>query len=262
MVVKVMKYWREASTVMLISKMTPNPKIPPVPFRNLAANFDYKVLMLKRSQKVDFMPNAYVFPGGVISDGDHSEKWSEIFEAAGYDHPDGNLPQIKAAEAQRSPMFTMERDWPISNRVTFRINAIRETFEETGILLYKKWKSLTGKVDKVALNEWRPLIYKNDLNFLEMCNELQVLPDVWALQPWSNWLTPANMVDGYGKRRYDTAFYICMHSKSIPSVHDDQEIIRSEVMSLCAGMQFLPSMYFVQMSICRFNVHLTKKVLI
>ena len=57
------KAWRDAATVILTAKngrhVTPN-------------TFDYSVLMLKRSSKSKFMPNAYVFPGGVLSSADMS----------------------------------------------------------------------------------------------------------------------------------------------------------------------------------------------
>ena len=227
------KYWREASTVMLISRSMSNldkaSNFMETKIHSQSKHFDYKLLMLERSSKSKFMPSAYVFPGGAIADGDFASEWTKIYEDAGFKDPDNQLPHVKADTMERGPMFTSKRNWAISNRVTFRINAIRETFEETGILLYKKWKNKTGKVDKEQLKKWRPCIYKNDSNFVELCKDLKLVPDVWSLSPWSNWLTPTHMDKMHGNRRYDTAFYMCMHSKSIPSVHDEHEIIKSEV---------------------------------
>ena len=41
-------------------------------------HFDYRVLMVKRSSKSKFMPNAYVFPGGVVAEADSSGGWLEV----------------------------------------------------------------------------------------------------------------------------------------------------------------------------------------
>ena len=41
-------------------------------------HFDYRVLMVKRSSKSKFMPNAYVFPGGVVAEADTSGGWLEV----------------------------------------------------------------------------------------------------------------------------------------------------------------------------------------
>ena len=41
-------------------------------------HFDYRVLMVKRSSKSKFMPNAYVFPGGVVAEADTSGSWLEV----------------------------------------------------------------------------------------------------------------------------------------------------------------------------------------
>ena len=42
--------------------------------------FDYEILMLRRSAKSQFMPNAYVFPGGVSSTKDFDPKWLDLIK--------------------------------------------------------------------------------------------------------------------------------------------------------------------------------------
>ena len=73
------KAWRDAATVILTAKngrhVTPN-------------TFDYSVLMLKRSSKSKLMPNAYVFPGGVLSPADTSSGWLDLFRDLGYNKDD------------------------------------------------------------------------------------------------------------------------------------------------------------------------------
>ena len=66
------KVWRDSSSLILVfrnSLISGAPKI-----------FDYTLLMLKRSSKSKFMPNAYVFPGGVTDKNDFNLKWHDLIE--------------------------------------------------------------------------------------------------------------------------------------------------------------------------------------
>ena len=54
----------------------------------LRGYFDYSTLMLKRSSRSKFMPNAFVFPGGVLSASDTSEDWVTLYKALGYNEDD------------------------------------------------------------------------------------------------------------------------------------------------------------------------------
>lgn len=43
---------------------------------------DFGILLLKRTQKLKFMPNAYIFPGGALSKADSDIKWFKKFDPA------------------------------------------------------------------------------------------------------------------------------------------------------------------------------------
>jgi len=60
--------WRNAASLMLFQRCRPT------------NGFDYQLLMLKRSSKSKFMPNARVFPGGVCDPQDFVEQWKPIVE--------------------------------------------------------------------------------------------------------------------------------------------------------------------------------------
>lgn len=234
----VVKYWKEAATVVLIARSSKS-SVNSLSSLDLKTKwntvkpkrFDYKVLMLERSSKSKFMPTAYVFPGGMVSDVDFSHKWNDVFKTAGFKEDRlSNQPTEISTEAQSEcPIFTSRTDWGLSSRAVFRINAIRETFEESGILVYQPWNKSTKTLDKSVLKEWRSTVYKDNMKFLEMCTELEIIPDIWSLYEWSNWLTPVNMDKLHKGRRYDTAFFICMLPKSVEAVHDEQEIVSAEV---------------------------------
>lgn len=102
---------RDAATLILVRKRG---KVP-------------EVLLGCRDAKHAFMPNRYVFPGGRVDRAD-----ARIPVATSLDrHVDARLQ--KAASAQRARSLA--------------IAAVRETFEETGLMLAKKFKSGTPDED-------------------------------------------------------------------------------------------------------------------
>lgn len=259
-----LKHWREAATVILtagmrhaqsadclrgaVDKVTSPSGIPHT------SAFDYQVLLLKRSGKSGFMPNAYVFPGGLVDSSDFSSEWQDIFKSF-LKAPNYGVGVVKQPLETRPPIFATDRvklGSPIPGDVAFRICAVRETFEESGVLLVvpKREESttrvhtgnandsetqtvitrLSSPWDKDVLSKWRSLVISNPANFIKMCKELQCLPNIWALHEWGNWLTPTGM---YGKnRRYDTAFYICCLQETPHTLQDEKEIIHFKVRNI------------------------------
>ncbi|XP_062404471.1 nucleoside diphosphate-linked moiety X motif 19 [Sardina pilchardus] len=268
-------HWKEAATVILtagikrtsvvdslrtsIEKHSPSPPVtwtkPPGSYISVSAwtqsglpaksAFDYEVLLLKRSGKSGFMPNAYVFPGGLVETSDFSSEWLDIFR--NFTHsPNFGLGVVKQPPQTRPPIFATDRmkfGSPIPGDVAFRICAVRETFEESGVLLvvHKEEENsvlmsmnnrdacmadltqISNVCGERELANWRQLVMKNPLNFIRMCRELECLPNIWALHEWGNWLTPTAVYDK--QRRYDTAFFICC-LKDIPhTVQDEKEIV-------------------------------------
>ncbi|XP_076471974.1 acyl-coenzyme A diphosphatase NUDT19-like isoform X2 [Babylonia areolata] len=56
-----------------------------------------------------------------------------------------------------------------------------------------------------------------------MCQKLEVVPDVWSLHEWSNWLTPCGL-----KQRFDTAFFICCLQDKPNVAEDEWETVHSQ----------------------------------
>lgn len=247
-----LKHWKEAATLILaagrrlgadtLSSRTPLTVAPgPAPVQLPHAScFDYDVLLLKRSSRSGFMPNAYVFPGGLVDAADFSSDWLEVFKSAG-SSPSFGLRRVKQPADTRPPMFATDRlklGSPIPGDVAFRICALRETFEESGVLLVvSKPEERTEEVEEVShykvkelcrseVTRWRALVNQNPSNFIRMCRELQVMPNIWALHEWGNWLTPKGR---YGGTRFDTAFFICCLQEVPHTLQDEKEIVRFQV---------------------------------
>ncbi|KAJ7999354.1 hypothetical protein DPEC_G00193530 [Dallia pectoralis] len=270
-----LRHWKEAATVILAAgrkhKLTGDTlprrvdtipgRVDTIPGRVDKANpvkpdsnlpdksdFDYDVLLLKRSGTSGFMPNAYVFPGGVVEASDFSSEWMDVFKT--FRHlPNFGLGFVKQPRETRPPIFATDRVMlgsPIPGDVGFRICAVRETFEESGVLLLvpkdqemnvmdsiedktggQPGLTRTTEICKDDLAKWRVLVNENPSNFIKMCRELECLPNIWALREWGNWLTPKGL---HGKqRRYDTAFYMCCLQEKPPhTFQDEQEIVHAK----------------------------------
>lgn len=263
-----LKHWKEAATLILaaghrlgadgLSSRTPvtsapAPSLDRSPGRQhlpLKPRFDYDVLMLQRSSKSGFMPSAHVFPGGLVESSDFSNEWLDIYQQFA-DRPNFGLRSVTQRLETRPPIFSTNRlklGSSIPGEVAFRICALRETFEESGVLLVvpkpeisRLSKSAEGmctlnqeldnRVNKLCsaeLSKWRTRVNENSSNFIRMCKELQVLPNIWALHEWSNWLTP---VGRYGISRFDTAFFICCLPEVPQTLQDEKEIVKYQVIN-------------------------------
>ncbi|XP_026070976.1 nucleoside diphosphate-linked moiety X motif 19-like [Carassius auratus] len=247
---RALKHWREAATVILAAGLRHAPSADSLERVTHTAHkpaFDYHVLLLKRSGNSGFMPNAYVFPGGLVDSSDFSSEWQEVFKSF-TKKPNFGIGVAKQPPGTRPPIFATDRaklGSPIPGDVAFRICAVRETFEESGVLLavpkheensirvrtddardsdpQPALTTLSGLWDRDVLSKWRSLVIGDSANFIKMCRELQCLPNIWALHEWGNWLTPIGMQDK--QRRYDTAFYFCCLHDTPHTLHDDREIV-------------------------------------
>lgn len=136
----------------------------------------FEVLMVERHAEIVFAGGALVFPGGRIDAGDHNPAWNDYCD--GLD---------ATPEEERGP----------------RIAAMREAFEETGLLLARRNGEMVGAEEAEALFAWRKRIEEDDARFLEMisCESLSLAAD--SLQLFARWRPPK----GIGHRRYDTWFF-------------------------------------------------------
>lgn len=259
-----LKHWKEAATLILaaghrlgadsLSSRTPLSAAPGAPLAGShgrshlphSSRFDYDVLLLKRSSKSGFMPNAYVFPGGMVDASDFSSEWLDIFKSF-TNSPSFGLKGVKQPVESRPPIFATDRlklGSPIPGEVAFRICALRETFEESGVLLVVSKQVEEGLLESIQdskvphstvndlcsseLTRWRTLVNQSPSNFIRMCRELEVLPNIWALHEWGNWLTPKGR---YGVTRFDTAFFICCLQEIPHTLQDEREIVRFQVIN-------------------------------
>ncbi|XP_051018142.1 acyl-coenzyme A diphosphatase NUDT19 [Acomys russatus] len=219
--------WRRAATLVLAAGWT-----RPRPAARAPAD-GFRLLLLQRSPNQRFMPGAHVFPGGVLDAADSSPDWLRLFAPRHTPPSFGLGPSPPPRQQLPLPgLFPSDADAAaLPNDVALRICAIRETFEEAGVLLLRPRGSASASPPSLppesrdpghalppppGLAEWRSRVRSDPRDFLQLCAHLDCTPDIWALHDWGGWLTPY----GAGSRRFDTAFFLCC-LRETPSVEPD-----------------------------------------
>ncbi|KAL1378146.1 hypothetical protein pipiens_015780 [Culex pipiens pipiens] len=210
---KFAKYWRDSASLLILARDGNR-----VASKN---NFNYKVLVFKRTEKTAFMPNSIVFPGGAVDKQDAILSWTDFFAKQGISKERlAGLTQVGGTRP-----FIFENDDPntLDRNVSLRITALREAFEELGVLLGHKQSeagsSASGFSKAVGgfdIEKWQKQVHDGEKQFVELCEELKIVPDLLNMYEWSAWLTPAM----FRKRRFETAFYLV--------ALDEQPEVRSE----------------------------------
>jgi 8-oxo-dGTP pyrophosphatase MutT (NUDIX family) len=178
---------RDAATVILVSDRP-----------------DLHVLVMERTSRAVFSPGATVFPGGAVDPEDAAG--AVAARLVGLDDP--------AASA--------EQGLPVGG-LAFRAAAIRECFEEAGILLAHDASSGQPVDHDDALAHSRTALNAGALAFGDFLAQNDLLCDARALRVFSHWLTPLG-----APRRYNTWFFVAPAPDGEEGTHDDNELVASD----------------------------------
>jgi len=163
-----------------------------------------EVLMLRRSLSLAFMPGVHVFPGGALDPGDESPELHAL--CVGLD------------DSAASRTLGIER-----GGLAYWVAAIREAFEEAGILL--AYDAGGGIVSLSAATAERYRAHRQALdeghgNFAEFALGEGLRLAVDRLRYFGHWITPVG-----SPRRYDTRFFISVAPEYQEARHDNRETI-------------------------------------
>jgi len=172
---------RPASTILLLRD-------------NPSAN-EIEIFMMVRHYEIDFNSGALVFPGGSVDSGDKDIAARSELHAGG----EG----LDAAT------------------LNFRIAAIRETFEESGILLARPRDSDTLIDAKRAAEisaAHRAALCESKISFAQILTDYQLVLALDLLVPYAHWITPEGM-----PKRFDTWFFLAAAPHEHVGAHDGKE---------------------------------------
>jgi 8-oxo-dGTP pyrophosphatase MutT (NUDIX family) len=154
-----------------------------------------EVFMMVRHHQIEFSSGALVFPGGSVDKGDREIAGRrELYSARG-----------ELDEAALS----------------FRIGAIRETFEESGILLARP-KGSQDLIDASRAREIeaadRASLCEGKTSFVDVLAENDLRLALDALVPYAHWITPEGL-----PKRFDTWFFLAAAPPDQLGAHDGKE---------------------------------------
>jgi 8-oxo-dGTP pyrophosphatase MutT (NUDIX family) len=181
---------RDAATVMLLRPVLHDDlerdaagQTAAAPSATSSADGGLEVYMLRRQSSMKFAPGAFVFPGGSVDARDADEQvawagpdpgeWGRVFDAP---------PELACALV---------------------CAAVRETFEESGVLL--AGPSADAVVADTTGPDWeadRQSLLDRSLSLAEMLARRGLVLRSDLLRPWSRWITPV-----IEERRFDARFF-------------------------------------------------------
>lgn len=184
-------------------------------------------MLIKRTERTSYALNHCVFPGGVFDPtADESSEWLTYFRDCGV--TETQLKSLRCRQTTERPKL-LSQGKHFTRDISLRLTALRETFEEVGLLLCRPLGSLkTLAVGQPAQlieqpfdrESWQQRVHNDAHQFLELCRHLAVLPDLWALSEWSVWRTPAS-----ASRKYDTVYYFAALEKwNVPLLLEPSEV--------------------------------------
>lgn len=158
-----------------------------------------EVLLLQRTWDAVFLPGYYVFPGGAVDDADETcGHWLD-----GHD--------------DRSASDALGLD---DGGIKYMVAAIRECFEEAGILLALTAEDRELPGDHPALIQGPDALARGDISLAQLCEQHQLTLPLDRLAYLSHWVTPPGP-----PRRFDTRFFVAAAPAGQTPVHDGVETI-------------------------------------
>jgi 8-oxo-dGTP pyrophosphatase MutT (NUDIX family) len=167
----------------------PSPPLPPaatlILVRERAGQL--QTYLLRRSPNSRFMPGLFVFPGGLVEPADGDEGfWNDRVD-------------VRPAALGTRPGGDLER----SLALRYAVAAIRETFEEAGILFAAADGAGSTALKRAEERRRRERLPPDWLRQGAAAEGWTLT--VSALRPWAHWITPVGM-----PRRFDTRFFIAV----------------------------------------------------
>lgn len=167
---------------------------------------DLHVLMVQRTARVVFAPAAWVFPGGRVDPGDHSEAFNDLCEG---------LTDTEASTILDVP----------TGGLAWWLASCRETLEEAGLLL------AAHQVD-IDVTAMRNAVRADEGVFVDLLLEHGITIDATAIEEVARFITPLG-----SPRRFDARFFVARAPDDQEPHHDDGEIVSWEWVRPAAALE-------------------------
>lgn len=171
------------------------------------AAISYEIFMLKRTSSAVFASGMYVFPGGKVDADDHQLEY--------------DVHRFGPSKEQEAQVSSLGEDWR-----GFWVAAIRETFEEAGLMLaYNSQGEMVSFAEEAVqqrFSAYRDPLHDGQMNMLDICQKEALKLAVDHVHYYNRFVTPLGR-----PRRFDTCFFIAGAPESQRGSHDEQETVAS-----------------------------------
>ena len=182
---------RAAATVILVRESEPS----------------FQIFMLKRTSNAAFASGMFVFPGGRVDGDDHLHRYDQY--------------RVGPSVAQAPQVEALGYEWR-----GYWIAALRETFEEAGLMLAYdvsgEMVSLLSDADYDRFQTYREPLHQQKLSLLEICQRENLKLAVDRVHFYNRFITPLGR-----PRRFDTRFFIASAPEEQRGRHDEIETVES-----------------------------------
>ncbi len=166
----------------------------------------FEVFLLKRHEKSSFMGGNFVYPGGRVDQDDGSIEICFFSKGITFD------------DAQTILGGTFSREESFAHWIA----AIRELFEEAGILLaYDQQGNLfrtRNRDEQEKFLNYRELLQKRKINICELAQKERLNFALDELYYYAHWITPEARSE-----RFDTRFFLAQYPFGQEASHDQKE---------------------------------------
>lgn len=185
------------------STANPTPSSTPIPSSTIVIardnHFDkgMEIFMVVRHHQIDFASGALVFPGGKVSGSDSNPTLRDRCNG--------------------------QEDWS-DDALGLGVAAIREAFEESGILLARKAgeTKLINNTVLNRLNHYRSALEQKEITMEALTHQENLTLAMDQLHHFAHWVTPDLM-----PKRFDTHFYFAKAPEDQIGSHDGSESVDS-----------------------------------
>jgi len=169
-----------------------------------------EVLLLQRTWEAIFLPGYYVFPGGAVNE-QESEAQPHVVGVE-----DADISQTMSLDA---------------GGADFMLAAVRECFEEAGVLLAQDANGKLVGADHPVHGE-RQALFRDEVSLAQLCDKYGLVVPLDRLAYLSHWVTPPGP-----PRRFDTRFFVAVAPEGQVAGHDGQETIDHVWMSPAQALE-------------------------
>jgi 8-oxo-dGTP pyrophosphatase MutT (NUDIX family) len=168
-----------------------------------------EVLLLQRHARSAFLPSAHVFPGGVVEEADFAPEMGALCEGLDSDQAHRVIKDVSPSEKS----------------LGFFVAAIREAFEESGILLTHGQCSIDER-QMMRLGRHRAEVHANPSIFVSRLGDEGLKLATDRLFYFAHWITPEVL-----PIRFDARFFVAAAPSGQEASPDGKETVEARWIS-------------------------------